>query len=170
MKLNNLITCSAFWLTFSFLHLTVSYHAMSTNALGNETDRIALLKFKESVSDDPYGVLRSWNDSTHFCSWNGVTCGHRHQRVTGLKLRDYKLSGNISPYIRNLTFLRSFNLMNNSFFGEIPYQVCHLSRLQNLALSLNKLQGELSSLNLSYCLELKRVKSWREQTYRANSH
>ncbi|KAM6575423.1 hypothetical protein CsatA_023750 [Cannabis sativa] len=156
MKLNNPIT-SAFWHAFSFLHLMMSCHAMSTNALGNETDRFALLKFKESVSDDPYAVLRSWNDSTHFCTWNGVKCGHKHQRITSLNLQDYNLRGSISPYIRNLTFLRSFNLMNNNFFGEIPHQVCHLSRLQNLALSFNMLKGELSVLNLSYCFELREL-------------
>ncbi|PON32513.1 Serine/threonine protein kinase [Parasponia andersonii] len=125
------------------------------NALGNETDRFAMLKFKESISTDPHGVLRSWNDSIHFCNWNGVTCGHRHQRVTSLNLGGYNLRGTISPYVRNLTFLRFVNLMNNSFFGEIPQQVCHLSRLRNLSLSRNMFEGKLSTMNLSYCSELR---------------
>ncbi|KAM6551815.1 hypothetical protein CsatB_001623 [Cannabis sativa] len=157
MKLKSPTTC-VFWLApFSFLYLMVSFDVVMGNALGNETDRFALLKFKESVSSDPFGVLRSWNDSTHFCNWNGVTCSHRHQRITKLALRDHNLRGTISPYIKNLTFLRSINLRNNSFFGEIPHQVCHLYRLQNLSLARNMLEGDLSALNLSYCSKLRLI-------------
>ncbi|XP_062095201.1 probable LRR receptor-like serine/threonine-protein kinase At3g47570 [Humulus lupulus] len=156
MKLKSPITSYVFWLTFSFLHLMVSFEAM-TNALGNETDRFALLKFKESVSSDPYAVLRSWNDSIHFCNWNGITCGHKHQRITALELGDCKLRGTVSPYIRNLTFLRIIDLTNNSFFGEIPHRVFHLPRLQYLGLSHNMLEGELFALDLSYCLELREL-------------
>ncbi|KAM6575425.1 hypothetical protein CsatA_023752 [Cannabis sativa] len=156
MKLKSTITGCALWLAFSFLlYLIVSFDVVMSNALGNETDRFALLKFKESVSNDPFGVLRSWNASNHFCSWNGVTCGHRHQRITNLTLRGYNLRGTISPYIKNLTFLRSINLINNSFSGEIPHQVCHLSRLRNLSLAINMLEGDLSALNLSYCSNLR---------------
>ena len=70
----------------------------------NETDRFALLKFKESVPQYPYNILSSWNDSMHFCNWLGVKCGHRHQRVTVLDLKDHKLRGTLSPYIGNLSF------------------------------------------------------------------
>ncbi|KAF4379272.1 hypothetical protein F8388_013490 [Cannabis sativa] len=154
MKLKSPITC-AFWLAFSFLYLMVSFDVVMSNAFGNETDRFALLKFRESVSNDPFGVLRSWNDSAHFCNWNGVTCSHRHQRIISLALRDHNLRGTISPYIKNLTFLRTIDLINNSFSGEIPHQVCHLSRMQNLSLARNMLEGELSALNLSYCSKLR---------------
>ncbi|KAB1226272.1 hypothetical protein CJ030_MR1G003751 [Morella rubra] len=53
---------------------------------GNETDRLALLDFKSKITHDPMGVMSSWNDSVHFCQWQGVTCGRRHQRVTRLDL------------------------------------------------------------------------------------
>ena len=33
------------------------------NALGNNTNRVALLHLKESITNDPFGVLSSWNDS-----------------------------------------------------------------------------------------------------------
>ncbi|PON32511.1 Serine/threonine protein kinase [Parasponia andersonii] len=153
-------TSCALWQSLFLLYviplLSLSFSLIKANALlGNETDRLALLKFKESISNDPHGVLRSWSEPIHFCSWNGVTCGHRHQRVTALNLEGSNLRGTISPYIRNLTFLSSINLMNNSFFGEIPHQVCRLSRLQNLSLGYNMLEGELSAMNLSYCSELR---------------
>ena len=86
-------------------------------ALTNETDRFTLLKFKESIINDPHKVLSMWNDSIHFCNWVGVTCSSRHQRVIALELHSYKLLGSITPHIGNLSFLRSVSLENNSFYG-----------------------------------------------------
>ncbi|XP_050250599.1 probable LRR receptor-like serine/threonine-protein kinase At3g47570 isoform X2 [Quercus robur] len=123
---------------------------ITANAPTNETDRLALIKFKESITHDPDMMLSSWNDSMHFCNWFGITCGRRHQRVTALDLQGYKLQGSISPYISNLTFLRIINLRNNSFYGKIPNEVGHLFRLQELYLNNNTLQGEVPSI-LSNC-------------------
>ncbi|KAM3697824.1 hypothetical protein ACB098_06G143000 [Castanea mollissima] len=119
----------------------------------NETDRFSLLKFKQSVPQDPYNILSSWNDSMHFCNWLGVKCGRRHQRVTVLDLRGHKLRGTLSPYIGNLSFLRSILLQNNSFYGEIPQEIGHLLRLQQLSLSNNTLEGKIPS-SLSNCSSL----------------
>ena len=57
-----------------------NYHAMlhpatSSDIPTNKTDRLALLKFKESIPKDPTGVLNSWNHSIQFCNWYGVKCG-----------------------------------------------------------------------------------------------
>uniref|UniRef100_A0A7N2RA12 Protein kinase domain-containing protein n=1 Tax=Quercus lobata TaxID=97700 RepID=A0A7N2RA12_QUELO len=122
-------------------------------ALTNETDRLALFKFKESVPQDPFNMLSSWNDSMNFCNWHGITCDRQHQRVTALNLEGYKLHGSISPNIGNLTFLRLINLQNNSFYGEIPQEVGHLYRLQQLNLNNNTLEGEIPS-SLSNCSNL----------------
>ncbi|XP_030931270.1 putative receptor-like protein kinase At3g47110 [Quercus lobata] len=123
-------------------------------ALTNETDRLALFKFKESVPQDPFNMLSSWNDSMNFCNWHGITCDRQHQRVTALNLEGYKLHGSISPNIGNLTFLRLINLQNNSFYGEIPQEVGHLYRLQQLNLNNNTLEGEIPS-SLSNCSNLR---------------
>ncbi|XP_050249277.1 putative receptor-like protein kinase At3g47110 [Quercus robur] len=120
----------------------------------NETDRFALLKFKESIPQDPSNILSSWNDSTHFCNWLGVKCGHRHQRVRVLDLQGYKLRGTLSPYIGNLSFLRSIFLQTNSFYGKIPQEIGHLFRLQQLYLTNNTLEGEIPS-SLSNCSNLR---------------
>ncbi|PRQ35104.1 putative non-specific serine/threonine protein kinase [Rosa chinensis] len=69
---------------------------IAANAFGNETDRLALLKFKESIVADPHGFLNSWNGSVHFCNWHGITCGRRHQRVTALE--PYHLTLPTSPF------------------------------------------------------------------------
>ncbi|XVF83953.1 hypothetical protein PTKIN_Ptkin16aG0535800 [Pterospermum kingtungense] len=119
---------------------------------GNETDREALLQFKAKISD-PLGIMRSWNNSVHFCQWLGVQCGRPHRRVTVLDLEALKLMGPISPYIGNLSFLRILNLRNNSFFHEIPQEIGRLHRLEELYLSRNSIGGEIPS-NISGCSKL----------------
>ncbi|KAL7229108.1 hypothetical protein ACSBR2_007745 [Camellia fascicularis] len=115
----------------------------------NETDQLALLALKSKITDDPFKLFTSWNDSVHFCQWNGVTCGRRHhQRVVLLDLRSLKLSGNISPYIGNLNFLRALHLQNNSFVHIIPPELGHLRRLEVLHLNNNSINGEIPA-NLS---------------------
>ena len=90
------------------------------NAFGSESDHLALLEFKKGITNDPLGILSSWNDSTSFCNWKGVTGSHRHERVTALDLRALNMQGSLSPYVGNLTFLGRIDLSNNSFYGEIP--------------------------------------------------
>ncbi|XP_048129422.1 probable LRR receptor-like serine/threonine-protein kinase At3g47570 [Rhodamnia argentea] len=109
----------------------------------NETDKLSLLAFKAGITEDPLGVLSSWNDSVGFCQWRGVMCGNRHPRVTALDLNSQKLSGTVSPCIGNLSFLRELQLWNNSFDHEIPQQITRLSRLRILELDHNSLVGEI---------------------------
>jgi Leucine-rich repeat (LRR) protein len=120
---------------------------------GNETDRLALLEFKAKISD-PFMFLSSWNDTTHFCQWHGVTCGRRHQRIRELRLPSQKLAGTISPFIGNLSFLRYLYLQKNSFSHEIPPEIGRLNRLEKLYLSHNSLGGRIPS-NVSECSNLK---------------
>ncbi|KAK4594907.1 hypothetical protein RGQ29_018586 [Quercus rubra] len=160
MKLHNPNFPALLWSTYLHIILlfTVTLLCLkpttSSATPTNETDRLALLKFKESIDYDPYGILSSWNDSIHFCNWHGITCGRRHQRVTTLVLEGHNLHGTITPYIGNLTFLRAINLQNNSFYGEIPKEAGHLFRLQHLYLSNNTLGGEIPT-SLTNCSELR---------------
>nr|XP_043630105.1 probable LRR receptor-like serine/threonine-protein kinase At3g47570 [Erigeron canadensis] len=120
---------------------------------GGETDRLALLSFKEHITLDPNHIMRSWNDSVHFCNWSGILCGQKHKRVVGLNLWSWGLSGSISPAMGNLSFLRAIFLHNNSFRGNLPQEVGKLSKLRRLGLHNNSLSGEIPS-NLSQCLNL----------------
>ncbi|KAL7164777.1 hypothetical protein ACSBR2_040642 [Camellia fascicularis] len=122
--------------------------------LTNETDHQALLAIKDLIQGDPLGALSSWNHSIHFCNWQGVSCGHRHQRVTLLNLSSLALVGSVSPQIGNLTFLRMIDLGNNSFHGEIPQELGKLFRLQYLLLFNNSFQGEFPT-NLTHCSHLR---------------
>ncbi|GFZ20721.1 hypothetical protein Acr_28g0014260 [Actinidia rufa] len=122
--------------------------------LTNETDHQALLAIKDMIPGDPCHVFSTWNDSIHFCEWQGVGCGRKHQRVTALNLTSRGLAGSLSPHIGNLTFLRIIDLGNNTFHGTIPQHIGRLFRLQSLKLYSNFFQGELPS-NLSLCLHIR---------------
>ncbi|CDP19927.1 unnamed protein product [Coffea canephora] len=134
------------------MNLSVS-HVSASKQFQNETDRLALLEFKNQIYDDPSGVLNSWNHSQHHCRWEGVTCGTRHQRVMALTLRDKHLSGTISPHVGNLSFMRFIQLGKNQFHGEVPQEFGRLFRLRVLNLSSNAIGGKIPA-NLSYCSEL----------------
>ena len=120
----------------------------------NETDRLALLDFKNRITQDPLQIMSSWNDSYHFCNWIGVTCSPFNKRVMVLNLTAKKLSGSIPPSIGNLTSLTGINLQNNSFYGEIPQEMGRLQRLRHLNLTSNSFGGKLPT-NLSYCTTLR---------------
>ncbi|KAK4394052.1 putative LRR receptor-like serine/threonine-protein kinase [Sesamum angolense] len=109
----------------------------------NETDLITLLSFKAALND-PQGVLNSWNETIHFCNWNGIRCGRRHpNRVVAINLRSQGLMGPLSPHIGNLSFLRSIILQNNSFCSEIPSEIGGLRRLEVVEFSNNSFTGEI---------------------------
>ncbi|XP_048444075.1 probable LRR receptor-like serine/threonine-protein kinase At3g47570 [Pyrus x bretschneideri] len=145
---------SAVFLSSFFLHAFILRSCLPCFALpGNETDRLALLEIKASITHDPFKVLTSWNETIHFCSWHGVTCGRRHKRVTSLSLLSLKLAGSIPPHVGNLSFLRVVDLRANSLGREIPPEFSRLHRLQHLLLNNNSLSGEIPT-NLSRCSQL----------------
>ncbi|KAG2556142.1 receptor kinase-like protein Xa21 [Panicum virgatum] len=142
-----------------FMHMACCAHAVMSSFNGNYTDGLSLLEFKKSIASDPQQALMSWNDSNHFCSWEGVLCSVKHpQRVTSLRLKNQGLVGPVSPSLGNLTFLKILILSANSFSGEIPPSLGHLHRLQYLNLINNTLQGRIPSF--ANCSKLKEL--WLE--------
>ncbi|CAI8586293.1 unnamed protein product [Vicia faba] len=143
---------------FSFFISQVSVYCMPsatyTLALSSETDKLALLALKEKLTNGVSDSLPSWNESLHFCEWQGVTCGRRHMRVSFLKLENQTLGGTLGPSIGNLTFLRILRLSNIGLHGEIPKQIGHLKRLEVLHLSNNHLRGEIP-FELTNCTNIK---------------
>ncbi|XP_058762510.1 probable LRR receptor-like serine/threonine-protein kinase At3g47570 [Vicia villosa] len=130
------------------LYLTCfNQNKIVAETLGNQTDYLALLKFKES-----------WNTSIHFCKWHGVTCSPMHRRVTELTLIGYELHGPLSPHVGNLIFLKYLILSNNTFFGSIPNTFGKFPKIQKLLLRENKLSGDippfLGNLSQLYILDL----------------
>ncbi|KAK2641356.1 hypothetical protein Ddye_023119 [Dipteronia dyeriana] len=115
----------------------------------NETDHLALLSIKAQLHD-PLGVMGSWNNSVPLCLWTGVSCGHRHQRVTKLDLRSQSLEGRLSPSIGTLptnlshcSNLIVIDFHKNNLVGEIPVQIGYLLKLEHLHADINHLSGPL---------------------------
>ncbi|KAF7034761.1 hypothetical protein CFC21_045735 [Triticum aestivum] len=141
------------------LLVTLSAHYVvvvgtSSSLHGNTTDMLSLLDFKDAISLDLQQALMSWNDSTHFCNWEGVMCRLKTpRRVTSLNLVSQGLVGHISPSLGNLTFLHSLALTENTLAGEIPPSLGHLRRLRTLHLNNNTLQGNMPSF--ANCSKLK---------------
>ncbi|KAJ8774397.1 hypothetical protein K2173_012471 [Erythroxylum novogranatense] len=130
--------------------------SVSDDLKGNETDRLSLLAIKDQIKHDPFGRLMSWNESSHFCHWLGVTGGRKHQRVVQLSFNDWELVGRLGPDIGNMSFLRVIDLQNNSFSDRIPPELGLLFRLQMLLLMYNKLIGEIP-VNVSRCSRLQKL-------------
>ncbi|KAL3530870.1 hypothetical protein ACH5RR_010192 [Cinchona calisaya] len=142
-----------------FLNFLLSGFCLAASRPGNETDKLALLQFKSQITDDPLQVLAAY-ESLHFCQWPGITCAHKHQRLTSLNLPNQKLGGRISPHIGNLSFSTFSTWRTTPSKGEIPFNLSRCSKLANLTLDHNYLQGrvpsELGSLPELVVLSLQR--------------
>ncbi|KAK7318712.1 hypothetical protein RJT34_03418 [Clitoria ternatea] len=136
---------------FNFHNVLVG---VSSATLSITTDREALISFKSLLSNDSLNPLPSWNQNSSPCrKWIGVMCDKSGQRVTGLDLSGLGLSGQLSPFIGNLSLLQSLNLQDNQLTGVIPDQIGNLFSLKVLNMSSNMLEGKLPS-NITHLNEL----------------
>ncbi|XP_059281062.1 probable LRR receptor-like serine/threonine-protein kinase At3g47570 [Lycium ferocissimum] len=113
------------------------------------TDEAALLVLKSHISSDPNNILaRNWSSSAQ-CSWIGITCNSRRNRVTALDISSMQLHGTIPPHLGNLSFLVSLNINNNTFRGDLLEELAHLQRLKSIDVTGNNFTGAiLLSLSL----------------------
>ncbi|PIA64313.1 hypothetical protein AQUCO_00100059v1 [Aquilegia coerulea] len=130
------------------------------------SDFQALITFK--ATSDRSNLLYNWSNSTHPCSWLGVTCNSNTTQVTRLVLQNLNLSGSIQPLIQlthlrllslkynNLSLLSSLPLdfsswknlkllylSHNLFSGNFPSGINQLRRLRRIDLSFNRFSGDI---------------------------
>lgn len=91
----------------------------ATSGFTDATDRQVLLAIKDMITRDPFEALSSWNNSLHFCSWQGVACGRQHQRVTALNLSSLQLAGSLAPHVGNLTFIGMIDFSETTFMVQL---------------------------------------------------
>ncbi|XP_023742546.1 putative receptor-like protein kinase At3g47110 [Lactuca sativa] len=125
--------------------------------LSIETDKQALISIKSQTITQPPEALATWDPaSSSPCNWTRVLCDDRNRRVVGLDLSMLRITGPVSPYIGNLSFLRSLELQNNQFNGILPETITNLFNLQLLNISFNRIQGTIPA-NISECINLRVV-------------
>ncbi|XP_052293985.1 probable LRR receptor-like serine/threonine-protein kinase At3g47570 isoform X4 [Citrus sinensis] len=137
---------SFFFVPMSVLVLQYLIASLAVTTLNDlTTDQSALLAFKVHVFDYRSALANNWSISYPICSWVGVSCGSRHQRVTALNLSDMGLGGTIPLHLGNLSFLVSLDISENSFHGHLPKELGQLRRLRVVSLAYNKFSGSFPS-------------------------
>ncbi|WOG89475.1 hypothetical protein DCAR_0208713 [Daucus carota subsp. sativus] len=100
-----------------------------------------LLSIKSSIRD-PLGSLSSWNSSTSFCYWKGITCDNS-SHVMKVELSAKNISGKISGSVFQLPFIQVIDLSDNQLEGGIPSNITSCLYLRYLNLSSNNFTGSL---------------------------
>ncbi|KAM5573191.1 hypothetical protein ABKV19_012964 [Rosa sericea] len=140
----------------------------SNNIMCLESERHALLRFKQGLVDDS-NALASWKSEKDCCKWRGIDCNNQTGHVTSLDFSfnydsylysaEVPLSGEISPSLLELRYL---NYLDLSFidFGEnmIPKFIGSLSQLKELKLADANFSGpvppQLGNLSNLHTLDL----------------
>ncbi|GAA0176174.1 transmembrane signal receptor [Lithospermum erythrorhizon] len=129
----------------------------TTNFTCVETERQALLEFKQGLEIGNKSLLSDWNaENMECCTWEGIHCS-KHGRVMALDIgrgviskytptttsmyNFERLRGEIGPSLFDLPFLKSIDLSYNRFHGKIPSFVGSLKRLRYFNLSFNSFSG-----------------------------
>nr|GME13188.1 LRR receptor-like serine/threonine-protein kinase FLS2 [Ipomoea batatas]GME16684.1 LRR receptor-like serine/threonine-protein kinase FLS2 [Ipomoea batatas] len=165
-----------------FLHLASSSFTKGVEGAENsiirciETERQALLAFKQSIMEDN-GMLSSWGSHKECCKWWGVGCNNATGHVIRLDLHGnssthhYLSAPKVSPsllQLKHLNYLdlsynefqwssipefmgsfqrlRVLNLHNANFAGAIPPHLGNLTNLRVLLLSYNGLNETIAGL------------------------
>ncbi|KAK7359211.1 hypothetical protein VNO77_01161 [Canavalia gladiata] len=111
---------------------------------------LALLKFRQRITSDPFGALENWNpNDCNPCKWLGVHCidGEVQMLIVYLPiiacrdLTELSLEGTLAPEIGKLSHLKSLVLYKNNFSGTIPKELGDLDKLEFLDIRENNLTG-----------------------------
>ncbi|KAK3411625.1 hypothetical protein EUGRSUZ_I00367 [Eucalyptus grandis] len=140
--------------------LKFSHSKALTNVSCIGTEREALLKFKQDLTD-PSRRLGSWT-SEGCCEWEGIQCNKKTGHVSKLNLRNScdglescSLGGKIHPALNELKFLKYLDLSFNDFVThQTQKTLTSLHKLEYLNLSFagyGHISNQLSNLsNLRY--------------------
>ncbi|KAE8676586.1 Nodulation receptor kinase [Hibiscus syriacus] len=109
-------------------------------------DVIEIKKVKEDllILNQGNSLLETWSgDPCLPDPWHGLACNSNGSTViTDLDLSSNKFKGAMPPSITKLTYLKTLNLSNNDFSGEIP-SFPSSSNLTSVDISNNELEGSL---------------------------
>ncbi|KAI4306961.1 hypothetical protein L6164_030196 [Bauhinia variegata] len=120
-------------------------------------DVLGLIVFKADIQDSKE-KLSSWNEDDETpCSWTGVKCSPRSNRVIELNLDGFSLSGRIGRGLFQLQYLRKLSLAKNNLTGGISPNIARIDNLRVIDLSENNLSGEVPDEFFRQCGSLRTV-------------
>ena len=105
-------------------------------------DRAALVTLYNATGGANWTNNTNWLTNEALSEWHGLDTD-ANGRVTGLRLENNGLIGEIPAELGDLTNLIALRLYSNSLSGEIPAALGELANLQELILSRNALTGEI---------------------------
>ncbi|XP_074318370.1 receptor-like protein EIX1 [Silene latifolia] len=130
-----------------------------------ESERDALLHFKQGIRVDHCGYLDSWGQSQECCQWRGIRCNNHSGHVVSLRLRGSSsggvpcLEGTLDVSLLNLKHLKYLDLSSNNFGGQLPKFIGSLATLEHLNLSHAGFSGvfpqEIGNLSSLTSLDIK---------------
>jgi Leucine-rich repeat (LRR) protein len=114
-----------------------------------EEDSTALVRFYDSMGGDEWTDNTGWK-TANLENWYGVTV--KNDRITGIKMENNNLSGQLIAEIGNLTALDTLSIVNEKkVTGSMPLAITGLSNLRYLNISETSVVGnipaELGNLN-----------------------
>ncbi|XP_074283981.1 receptor-like protein EIX1 [Silene latifolia] len=168
-----LIVLFSVWLTYYSCHAG-SLEVNKTHFQCVESERDALLHFKQGISVDHCGLLDSWGHTQDCCRWPGIRCDNQSGHIIGIKLRgsgsDYSYNpcfeGTLSISLINFKHLKYLDLSNNNFNGQLPKFIGSLASLEQLNLSHSGFWGvipqEIGNLSRLTSLDLNVVQLYED--------
>ena len=107
-----------------------------------EHEQEALTAFYRATNGPDWTNNTGWLTDAPLGEWHGVVVDD-DGGVTGLRLPENQLSGEIPPELASLASLTVLELRGNQLSGEIPTQLASLANLTVLELGGNQLSGEI---------------------------
>ncbi|KAK4590905.1 hypothetical protein RGQ29_021198 [Quercus rubra] len=103
-----------------------------------------------------YRIKRNWQGdpcAPKDYSWDGLSCSY-YNAFDSPSFISFGLTGNIAPFISNLTMIQYLNLQNNNLSGSIPMELIERSNKGSLLLSIG---GNPNPCVLSPCKKKKNI-------------
>lgn len=116
--------------------LTIAVPSGNPGLLADREHLLALRDVLEGGSAE-----LNWSADQQTAEWEGVTLGGEPPRVTGLRLSERGLSGEIWGWLGNLTELTDLWLDGNALTGTLPSKLALLRNLTGVYLAGNDFEG-----------------------------
>ena len=116
--------------------------AVTVTSSSDLTDGAVLEAFYDATGGAGWTNSTNWKTAAPLGEWYGVRTGPGG-RVTRLDLGDNQLTGQIPPFLGNLSNLTNLSLWVNQLSGPIPPELGNLTNLTDLSLWGNQLSGPI---------------------------